>query len=376
MRIGFDAKKVFTNYTGLGNYARNLLSGLAEFYPENEYHLYVPSVKRNKETSLFLDNPVFNTQISHAAIKAYWRSFSICNQLKKDDIELFHGLSHELPLNISSSKIKSIVTCHDLISLKFPEWYPALDRMMYNFKFKRSCRNADTIIAISESTKNDIVKYYNIDPLKIQVVYPSFDNVFLQSNDSSYNEIILKQLALPNDYLLYVGSVTERKNLLSVIKAIEMLSSEHQLPLVVVGNGRSYKNKVQEYISEKKLSQKIIWLENISDNSVLQIIYQHAQIFIYPSFYEGFGMPVMEAMLCKTPVITSNTASLPEAGGPDSYYIDPNNAEQIAEGIKKILSDEAMRNNMIEKGFNYVQKFSRKKTASDIISVYQQTLNL
>lgn len=374
MRISFDAKKVFTNYTGLGNYARNLLSSLAEFYPENEYHLYVPSVKRNKETSVFLDNPAFHNHPSHAAIKAYWRSFSICNQLKKDGIELFHGLSHELPLNISSSGIKSIVTCHDLISLKFPEWYPALDRMMYNFKFKRSCKNADTIIAISECTKNDIIKYYSIDPQKIHVVYPSFDNVFLQSNDSSNSEIILKQLSLPKDYLLYVGSVTERKNLLSIIKAIEMLSSEKQLPLVVVGNGRSYKKKVQEYISEKNLQRKIIWLENISDNSVLRTIYQQAHIFIYPSHYEGFGMPVMEAMLCKTPVITSNTSSLPEAGGPDSYYVDPQSAEQIAEGIEKILSDEALRNTMIEKGFNYVQQFSGKKSASDIISVYQQTL--
>ena len=376
MRIGFEAKKVFTNYTGLGNYARNLLSGLAEFYQENEYHLYVPSVIRNNETNIFLNNPTFKTHASHAAIKAYWRSFSICHQLKEDGIELFHGLSHELPLNISSSGIKSIVTCHDLISLKFPEWYPALDRMMYNFKFKRSCRNADTIIAISENTKNDIIKYYAIDPQKIQVVYPSFDNVFLQSKDSSENEIILKQLALPKDYLLYVGSVTERKNLLSIIKAIEMLSAENQLPLVVVGNGRGYKKKIQEYISEKNLKQKIIWLENISDNTILRAIYQQAQIFIYPSFYEGFGMPVMEAMLCKTPVITSNTSSLPEAGGPDSFYVDPQSAEQIAEGIEKILSDEALRNTMIEKGFSYVQKFSGKKTASDIISVYQQTLNL
>jgi glycosyltransferase involved in cell wall biosynthesis len=376
MRIGFEAKKVFTNYTGLGNYARNLLSGIAQYYPENEYHLYMPSAKRNKETSLFLDNATFHIHTSNAAIKAYWRSFSICSQLKKDKIELFHGLSHELPLNIYSSGIKSIVTCHDLISLLFPEWYPALDRMMYNFKFKSSCKNADTIIAISENTKNDIIKYYNIDPQKIQVVYPSFDNVFAQIKDSSSNEIIFKQLSLPKEYLLYVGSVTERKNLLSIIKAIEMLSSENRLPLVVVGNGRSYKKKVQEYISEKKLDLKIIWLENISENGVLRIIYQQARIFIYPSLYEGFGMPVMEAMLCKTPVITSNTSALPEAGGPDSYYIDPNNAEQIAEGIEKILTNESLRNTMIVKGFDYVQKFSGKKTASDTISVYQKTLML
>jgi glycosyltransferase involved in cell wall biosynthesis len=376
MNIGFDAKRLFNNFTGLGNYSRTLVNNLAKYYPENQYVLYTPSYKDATETQVFLKSETIKTIVPKTFSAAYWRSLGILKQLKIDKIELYHGLSHEIPLKIHKTGIKSIVTIHDLIFKVYPNTYSSIDRMIYDTKFRYSCQHADCIVAVSESTKWDIVNYFNIEPIKIEVIYQACNALFGQTKPIEKVKEITSELGLPDEYLLYVGSVVERKNLVTLINAYAYLPETYKIPLVIVGRGNNYKKRVLESIMKLKLEKKVYWIENLDSNDYLQAIYQQAKIFIYPSLYEGFGIPIVEALLNKTPVITSNTSSLPEAGGPSSWYIDPLNAEQLAYAIEKILTDEKQKEKMAEEGYQYVCKtFDEKAITSKLTGLYERTLN-
>lgn len=378
MRLGYDAKRLFCNFTGLGNYSRTLLKNLAAYYSDNDYFLYTPKIKQNTETDFFVDNPAYQTYVSSALIKSLWRTYGMVSQLKKDDIELYHGLSHEIPVNIQKSNIKSVVTMHDLIFKVYPHTFPAFDRAMYDSKFKNSCINSDRIIAISQSTKNDIVKFYDINPDKIDVVYQSCAPLYYENEVSvEESQSLLKKLNLPSEYLLYVGSVEERKNLKVIINAYAHLSADFKIPLVVVGRGTKYKEEVLKLIAELGVEKHIIWLNNFASNNDLKTLYQNAQAMIYPSRYEGFGLPVAEALLCKTPAITTNISSLPEAGGPHSLYIDPDNAEELSVAIERVTSDTELRGRMIENGYKYAMDNFTSKVATDrTVQSYKKTLDL
>jgi glycosyltransferase involved in cell wall biosynthesis len=353
-----------------------LVKNLFNFFPENNYYLYTPRFKNDPETEYFLSHNEIRTFIPEVILKSFWRSFSILNQLKNDKIELFHGLSHEIPYGIRRTGIKTVVTIHDLIFETYPETYPFIDRIIYRWKFKYACKTADRIVAISESTKRDIVKYFNIDESKIDVVYQACNSLFLTPQPAEVVSSVVKQYNLPSEYLLYVGSVIERKNLVTLIDAYAYLSDETKLPLVVIGKGKRYMDMVKSRIKESNLEDKVIWIDNLSDNNHLQAIYQMASIFIYPSLYEGFGIPIIEALLCRTPVITSNRSSLPEAGGPSTFYFDPYDAQQLANGINTILNDAEYRNQMVESGFRYaVETFDGKAVTEKLIEVYKKVLS-
>lgn len=373
MRIGFDAKRLYNNFTGLGNYSRTLVGNLSAFYPDNQYYLYTPSIKNTPETILFLNKMNYNTITPGNQLKAYWRGCSIKKDLKRDKIDIFHGLSHEIPFNIHKTNIRSVVTIHDIIYKTYPDMFTAIDRAIYNAKFRYSCKHADKVIAISESTKQDIIKYFNTPSDKIEVIYQAINPVFYQMQDAEKAEQITKQYNLPDDYLLYVGSINSRKNLLSIIKALKLLPKDLQIPLVIVGQGGQYKNEVLSYAKANRLDHLLILINNLSDSRTLQAFYQRAKIFVFPSIYEGFGLPVTEALLSKTPVITSNISSLPEAGGESSYYVSPMDIEAIAKGIETIMTDDLQRQKMVEEGFNFAQQqFSPKHLTEQVYNLYKQ----
>ncbi len=374
MRIGFDAKRLYCNFTGLGNYSRTILKNLKDFFPEHEYHLYTPEIRINPQTDYFLSGSGFHT-FSPENKKLFWRSHGITNQLKQDRIQIYHGLSNELPANIRKANIKSVVTIHDLIFRIIPQTYPFIDRKIYNLKARYSCRNADTIIAISNNTKNDIIKFYDVDPEKISVVYQSCNPLFYK-NENQYNtETIRKKYHLPHEYILSVGTIEKRKNLGLIIKSYQHLSPEMTLPLVVVGKAKKYIKEVIELIKSYHLENKVIWISQIEDIHDLQSIYQNAEMLVYPSLYEGFGLPVVEALLCRIPVITSNVSSMPEAGGPGSLYINPDDPEEVAGAIRKILESPSLKEKMIREGYSYaVKKFSPEITSHDLIKLYNNLI--
>lgn len=295
-------------------------------------------------------------------------------------IDLYHGLSHEIPLGIQKNGIKSVVTIHDLIHERFPEQYNAVDVKIYGKKFRYACAKADKVIAISEQTKKDIIEFYKIPEEKINVCYQSCNPAFRKQVSEKEKARIKKQYALPGQYFLYVGSIIERKNLLNICKAIFLLRNELSVSLVVIGDGGKYKQVVKDFINQNDLERKIIFLsENESAKSCKSFqsavdfpaIYQSAIAMIYPSFFEGFGIPVLEALWSKLPVITSNVSCLPEAGGEGAYYVNPSSAEEIAEAMKKIHSDEGLADTLKEKGWQHAQSFTPQKHAEAVMNVYE-----
>lgn len=375
MKIGFDAKRLFCNFTGLGNYSRTLVSNLATFHPEHQYYLYSPKINHDARTTPFLNSKHYHSFAPKTSFKSWWRTFSIPKQLQADSIELYHGLSHELPIGIQRSGIKSIVTIHDLIFKVYPKTYSFFDRQIYDRKFRYSCQQADRIIAISEHTKRDIVQYYKIAPEKIEVIYQACHPIYYTLNDSTSIEALLKKYRLPERYVLSVGTIQERKNLKLLIQAYQYLPSNQQLPIVVVGQGGQYKKEVQTLIKAMQLEKKIIWITDLASNEVLQALYQKATLLVYPSFYEGFGLPVVEALLSKTPVITANTSALTEAGGPHSLYVSPTDEQGLAQAIQQVLKHPTLAQTMCNKGYEYAQQlFHPQKLSQQLITCYQQLL--
>ncbi len=375
MNLGFDSKRLFCNFTGLGNYSRTLVKNLQQLYPNLTYNLYSPELRSSPETEAFHKSSNFKSHIAKTIFKSYWRSFSIVKQLKKDKIELYHGLSNEIPIGLKNTKIATVVTIHDLIFKTLPDTYPLMDRLIYNAKVKKSCRTADKIIAISQSTKKDLIKHYDINPDKIEVIYQSCNPIYYEAVEKKRNDPTLEKYGIPQKYLLYVGTIEKRKNLKVIIDAYEQLPVELRIPIVVVGRGKNYKKEMQLSVEEKGLSENIFWINGLKDNLHLRTVYQNALALIYPSYYEGLGLPVVEAMLCKTPVITSTTSSLPEAGGPGSEYFNPTDAKELAQIISKVITNKNHRESMIEIGYEYAHKmFSPEKLSKQLMECYQQTL--
>lgn len=368
MRIGFDAKRAFNNQSGLGNYSRNLLSSLALSFPGYSYFLYTPSLSNRlfsyQDHNFAIRKP---EKSLHKAFPWWWRSFRLSAELSKDKLDVYHGLSHELPPGIKKTGIKTVVTIHDLIFIRYPELYSPVDRIIYNRKFRYACIKADKIIAVSNQTADDIIRYYHIDPSKIEVIYQACNPLFMKSVDEETKLQIRHKYKLPDNYILHVGNIEERKNALMLIKAVHIAKIDR--PLVIIGRKTKYFKQIQQYIDDQQL-KNILFLDTIK-NEELPSFYRMADLFIYPSLFEGFGIPIIESLFSGTPVITSRGGCFPEAGGSGTIYIDPHNVEELSDSIKKVLSDSVLRNRMIESGYRHAAKFTPEKAAEKVVRVYE-----
>jgi len=363
LNIGFDAKRVFLNKSGLGNYSRDVISVLKKNYPDNNYYLF-----STKKSDLYNFDDKRIILPPEKINKSLWRAKKIPNYFNDLNIDVYHGLSNELPITIKKYNVKKIVTIHDLIFLRYPQWYKYFDRKIYDRKFRMAANKADKIIAISEQTKSDIVNFYKINADKIHVIYQTCNDKFKVLYNKDEIIEIKQKFKLPENYLLYVGTIEPRKNLLTILKAL--VYENIDFPLVVVGRKTKYFEKVNEFIQKNNLKNKIIFINNISTDELAKV-YQGAEIFIYPSIFEGFGIPIIEALYSRIPVITTKQGCFSEAGGENSIYINPENYEELAEKIKQLLNDKDLCKNIVEQGFEYVQKFNNKKLAENLIQLYQ-----
>lgn len=372
MRIAFDAKRAFYNNTGLGNYSRNTIRQLSTLYPENEYLLYTPktrkAIKFEKEKNIRVITPL---SFSGKLFKSFWRSYLINTQIASDKPDIYHGLSNEIPYGIKGTKSKTVVTIHDLIFLRFPNLYKAADRKIYDRKFRYASENADMVIAVSKQTANDIIEFYKIPEHRIKVVYQGCNPLFYKLIDEVQLNTFKNKHQLPKEFLLYIGTIEERKNLLGIIEAIH--KNKIEIPLVAIGRKTAYFEKIQEYVNRYQLEKQILFFENLS-NTDLPAFYQSAKVFVYPSFFEGFGIPILESLASGTPVITSQGGCFGEAAGSHSVFIDPHKHESIAEGIEKVLSSKELRINMIIEGRKHAKNFTEEEVAKNLMSVYEQLL--
>lgn len=376
MKIGFDGKRAVQNFTGLGNYSRYIADILCRFYPENEYVLYAPKKRNNKRLDM-LTEKYPQLHLAYPAMSFWrkfsslWRIFGITYQLEKESVRIFHGLSNELPLNIHKSDIKSIVTIHDLIFLRYPQYYHFIDRKIYTYKFRKACENADKIIAISECTKRDIIQYFHIPADKIAVIYQGCDVSFTIPASEEKKREVRDKYQLPEHYILNVGSIEERKNVLLPVQALLMLPSE--IHMVIVGRRTAYTDKVERFVNENGLSERVHIISDVPFAD-LPTFYQLAEIFVYPSRFEGFGIPIIEALYSKIPVVAATGSCLEEAGGPDSIYINPDNVTGLADAFKQIYANPRKRTAMIEKGREFVKQFSEEKQSAEVINIYNQLI--
>lgn len=373
MILGFDAKRFFHNKTGLGNYSRDLIRILAQYNSENNYLLYNPKPK--KIDRIPIDGKIIIERLPEnkkdRKLSSLWRLFSVSSQIKKDKVELFHGLSGEIPIGLNKTGVKIVVTIHDLIFMRYPNLYSFFDRKIHYYKFKYAANKADLVIAISEQTKKDIITYLNINPDKIKVIYQGCAPVFKEEIPSEFIEFTRKKYNLPLNFVLNVGTIEKRKNVLSIIKAIKEIDTK----LVVIGKKTAYFTEINTYILENNLQNKVIFLENV-ELKELAAIYKIATVFIYPSVFEGFGIPIIEALYSKTPVISSKGGCFLEAGGENSIYINALNPEELRSELINLLDNLEKREAMKNGGLQFVQKFNDENVAKNWIKTYNEVLRL
>lgn len=353
MRIAFDAKRYFHNNTGLGNYSRTLVRGLQQFFPEDDHILY-----------------------DEKAIK---RTLNLGMQAAKDSCDIYHGLSNELPFDLHWRDTghpraaglhtpASVITMHDVCWRTFPEMYHWHDRKLYDWKYGSSCRRADKIIAISESTKRDIIDIYDIPEDRIEVIYQPVGEEFYTKPSTPPAD---------RDGILYVGSINQRKNLLCLLQALEIIPKDNRPKLTVVGNGKEYRQRCEAFIAEHDLGNYVEIKGYVNSQEELLSLYATAKAFVFPSFYEGFGLPIVEAALQHTPVITSTASSLPEAAGPDACFIDPNAvdaAEQLAHHIDRLCSDTEFAETVADKCEAYARRVFTPETLTKQVHTLYESL--
>ena len=366
MKIAYDAKRIFHNNTGLGNYGRDIVRILDNHLLEKHFYLF--NTKKSKLESLVSSENttiVYPKGIFWKFFPTLWRLFGQWKQIQSLDVSFYHGLSGEIPIQLKKNNIPKIVTIHDLIFLSHPQYYNFFDRIIYRLKFQYAVSVSDYIIAISEQTKADIIKYLNADETKIKVIYQGCNKVFKKKYSEDEKLQNRKKFKLPDEYVLNVGTLQERKNALTLIKAIN--STDHQL--VLVGNEKSYAKKLHSYIKEEQLENQVTFIQNVSSED-LALIYQNATIFCYPSICEGFGIPIIEALYTGLPVITTKFGCFPEAAGPNSIYVDPNDEVEIRKKLNELFTEPSLREEIKIKGLEYVHRFSDENVAKNLINLY------
>lgn len=368
INIGYEAKRVFHNRTGLGNYSRDLVRILSTFHSHLNFYLYNP---KKADVERFIPN---NTNVFEILPKttftkilsSLWRQLFIISDLKADKIDIFHGLSGELPIGLRSANIKSVVTIHDLIFMRYPSFYRFFDRAIYFYKFKYAAKAADVVIAISEQTKRDIIQFLGIPASKIVVVYQGCSDIFQVQYSNIEKQEVANKFNLPAQFILNVGTIEPRKNVLAAAKAIKDIDTY----LIIIGGVTTFKDEIISYVTQNNYKQKIIFLDGLTHKE-LAIIYQLATIFVYPSLFEGFGIPIIEALYSKIPVITTNSGVFPEAAGPFSIYVNPSEIDDIKDKIEMLLHNASMRTEIANKGFEFVQKFNNENIAANLMNVYK-----
>lgn len=362
MRIGFDAKRYFENKTGLGSYSKTLIDGLIENYPDNEYFLYTPNKPQEKHINKLLDISKVKIRYPLNASKSYWRSRGIIEDLKKDNIQVYHGLSNELPFGIHKTNIKTVVTIHDLLFKKFPEDYPLIDRMIFEWKSKYACTRADKIISISEATQAEVLKHYKTSTKKVSTIYQDLSPHFIDDLDSAETKEMLRKLNIDFDFLLFIGNNKRRKNLKTVLQTLVVAKTKRHLILVLPSKELS--SELTKYVKENNLETYIHILTDLSINQ-MKVLYKLALALIYPSLGEGWGLPVEEALVFKKYVIVPRKKPFTEVPSKYKVFIeDPLDPYELSEKIEYASSQENSKLDLRNNNSTHVKNAS---------SLYNQT---
>lgn len=371
MKIGLDFINLYDLNVGLGRYAQQLIDGLTAVDRENEYTLFI---NRKISNQIYVDNPRFHIQVVKTPSRKYapWNQiYFVFHKKQLQDLDLLHSPVTPLPL-LLSKRIKTIVTLHDLAWRFFPENFRPEGVVWWRFAWPRSLKKSAHIVVDSESTKQDMLKFYRLPEEKITVIYPYISLHLLETSSENLN-VLKERYNLPERYILYVGALRKNKNLELLLKAFQILKKEKNISqkLVLAGPKEWGNERIFLEITRLNLENEVIVTGAISDDD-LPLIYKSADVFVFPSLYEGFGYPPLEAMACETPVVVSNTSSLPEIVGDAGLYIDPLNPRDIAEKIYQVLSSPSLAEKLRNLGLKRMKQFSMEKMVQKYLEVYKK----
>ena len=336
-------------------------------FPENQYHLYTTNVS-DVQKDFTIDH--IQTHLPPNLFKSFWRTKGIKKDLLKDKIEIYHGLSNELPIGIEKTGIKTVVTIHDLIFKVFPQYYNSIDRVIYDRKFRSACERADKIVAVSEHTKASVIKYYKVPSEKIEVIY--LDSSFRFHGDVKVEavEMVKKKYTLDKPFFLNVGAIGGRKNQLKLVEAFSTVSDQVDHDLVLIGKPGKDLEAIISLITKNNLNGRIKHIPSVSDEDLFHI-YHASYATVYPSLYEGFGIPIIESYRCGKPVLTSEGSSLEEIAGKAGLLCQPENAENIAAQILK-LSDDSIYQQLKQAIPGELKRFDPKNSIAKYMDLYRK----
>lgn len=359
MRLGFDAKRAFMNRTGLGVYSRNLIN----YMIENSNHdvlLFTPDkridfLSVSKKYSIILPH-ILIPKILHSV----WRSLGISLSLYRWRPDIYHGLSAELPLLLPKGTIV-LVTVHDLLFERYPQDYSLSDRFLARWKVRHACKVSDKIIAISESTKNDLISFYGVDEKKIDVI-----PVPVQSQPIPKN---FKEKPR-EEYLVYISSFQYRKNQLGLIKAFEKIADDVPFNLKLIGSGRKYLKQCKTYLKNSSIHNRVEIIQDATDQEVATY-YTHALFSVYPSMYEGFGIPIIESLAYLCPVLASDAPSHKEILDKEFLFFDRCSTESLADKLREMWENlSEYRHAQLSKRELIVEKYSISRIGQQIEELY------
>ncbi len=376
MNIAFDAKRITNNATGLGNYSRFIVQTLAEYYPENNYLLCSPSVGNPRLYEHLMDYRCVSMHTPEGAISqtlgTYWRNWGLKSMLKAEDVDIYHGLSNELPIGLYNYKhIGTVLTMHDLAFIRYPQFYKPIDRLMYTKKYGASARHADHVVAVSEYTRQDVINFFGVEPERVSVIYQGCSPIFSHVKPEQA-AFVRGHYQLPERYMLFVGSIEERKNLVLAVEALAALSDK-SICLVAVGRRTNYCDLVLSTARRLGVERRVRLFHGIPTEH-LPGFYAGATLFVYPSRFEGFGIPLIEALNAGVPVIGARGSCLEEAGGPHSLYTSPDDSEELAHYMEQIITSDTLASEMICEGKVYAKRFSPKHIMRELRTVYENVL--
>ncbi|MCK4352412.1 glycosyltransferase family 4 protein [candidate division WOR-3 bacterium] len=376
MRIGIDARGIYKELDGIGRFGINLLRELAHLDSFNEYIVY----KNPEMNSSIVSKPNFTERIINIPRFTIKEQVVLPEIFKKDKLDIFHCLHNVLPVFYYG---KSIVTIYDIMTIAFPWFYeafPLIKRYIGFFYFKLSvglsAKKASKVIVTSKYTKKEVMRYLNLEREKVKICSAAVDKVFKPINDNNLLNNVLEKYKISESFILYTGNFKPYKNLKRIIKAYDLLLKRRRpLPKLVIGGyDKKYEKPIKEFVMKNGLEEEIVFTGYIERND-LPLLMNQALFFVFPSIYEGFGLPPLEAMACGTPVITSNTSSLPEVVGDAAVLVNPYNIKEIADAIENVLTNKKLREKLISKGLERVKLFSWEKCAKETLKVYEEVYN-
>jgi glycosyltransferase involved in cell wall biosynthesis len=366
MRVAIDARKLHD--FGIGTYTRNLLRHLARLDRDTEYVLLCSGADLNAAGQL---GPNFRTVLEPSPNYSIREQFHVPWVLGRVKPDVFHAPHYVLPPAV---RCRSVVTIHDCIHLMFPQYLPNRAAYVYaKASMWSAARRSHRILTVSEASKRDILHFFNVPPEKIVVVYNAIDERFREAPPEEDVERVRERYQLQHRFVLYAGNIKPHKNLVRVIEAFaELRRGEFDdLKLLIIGDEISKLPALRRAVHNYKLHKHVRFLGFLPDET-LAVLYRLAAVFVFPSLYEGFGLPPLEAMASGTPVVTSNVSSLPEVTDGAAVLVDPYDVGSIVDGIRRVLDDPDLANDMRTKGIERAREFSWERSVARTLDLYRE----